>query len=172
MPFRNMLVRMYYAVEPGKKTPSPFAEFRVFHISEKPITNYREEFVLQSYNLEFMEWLFVSVMKAMLSNTIFYEIEGTEENREIDNDEALQNLKSTRLKEPKLCNQYRYVRFIRKDFSDREFTEKQILEIERERLPILFGQVPFHDYLEVKKDRKLIGLAEFRYYMLLLRKGI
>lgn len=148
--YRNSLVRMYYS-EIGKDTPQPFAEFRVFTISKEPITtNIKNIF---DYKLEKLEWIFSSIMTAILKRTIFWQIEGEEINEKIDNDEALMNLLTTGLKEPMLDTVFRYARFIKENKRDMEYNEKDIRKIEEERIfqtKIDKTKISFSRYLELK----------------------
>jgi len=82
---------MYYSKVPAKKTPVPFAEFRVWIISQAPII-FNEKFF--DGILDRMEHTFVSFHYARKENKIYF-IEGKEENVRIDSDEALVYLSKT-----------------------------------------------------------------------------
>lgn len=165
MPYRNSLVRMYYAEITNKDTPMPFAELRVFAISENP-TKFDFELIF-NYELEKLEWIFSSLLISVLKRKIYYKIEGEERNEKIDKDEAIENFKTTQI-EPIFNYPYRYARFIKKNL-DIEYNEKAIRQIEKQRkteTTINTKKMDFIRYLEIKNYLGMLPtklLAKFRY---------
>lgn len=137
MVYRYSYVRMFYSYEDANKgyTPSPFAEFRIFLISKNKIFNSKKIFEVMKDGIEFMEWIFISMMVAVLQKKVYWEIMGKEE-QYIDNDEAILDLNSTGIRYPKPDQFYRYVRFIKQQGEDKEFNEADIRKIEIARMKI------------------------------------
>lgn len=129
MPYRNMIVRMFYSkAEFQKKTPMPFCELRVWHISEHPIPFPETEFRRELLKLEYT---FFSIKEAREQNAIFF-VEGREVNRRIDEDEAIEYLSRTGVK-ARYCENYRQAHFWHKTGRESVFNERDIREIEVER---------------------------------------
>jgi len=140
---------MYYAKLPPKKTPEPFAEFRVFMITDKPIKFPEKLFDLM---LDRLEWSFASFRKAREQNAIFF-IEGKEINRKLDREEALENLLRTGI-EARLGEPYRQVHIMKrtKDFvyneaSIRAYGEPDVI-FHKE-----FGEITFKEWRRIMKER-------------------
>ena len=127
MPVRNMKVRMFYTKEAykKKKTPQPFCEFRVWIITEDFIPFKEKVF---DRILDRLEYAFFSLRKAREEGAVFF-IEGKEENRIIDEDEALIALAKTGLRRPKFGEHYRQVQFWLKRGRHRVYNEAEIRAI-------------------------------------------
>ena len=139
--YRTSMVFMLYYDE-GKvrrgagHTPQPFAEFRVFMIHDtklglRKLTNTLD--IMKETIIRTM-LMFESVIFAVLGDKLTHIIIATEENVKIDEDEALLNLSTTGLKDPKLNEIYRYVAFFKKNNNIYEYNELRIrtqLEVKR-----------------------------------------
>jgi len=114
MPYRTSLVRMYYAIMPKKATPEPFAEFRVYVITRYKIGS-RKAYTKMIRVLNRLEYLFMSLREARGKGKIYYvySIEGSEVNKNIDDDEALIDLAKTGLEKPRYNEIYRFVKIMK-----------------------------------------------------------
>jgi hypothetical protein len=121
---------MYYAKEEkaaGKRTPTPFCEFRVWVITKKRVPYINELF---DEMLNRLEYIFFSVKAARDKNAVFF-IEGVEDNRIIDNDEAMQYLSKTGIPKPDFSIPYRQVHFYFMRKNPKVYNEQDILDIEK-----------------------------------------
>jgi hypothetical protein len=127
---------MYYATSPKSKTPSPFAEFRTFIITEKEI-DFDRAFRTMEEILDRLEYLIPSIREARGKMKVFfkYSIEGTERNVLIDKDEAVSNLATTGLTEPKFNEFYRFVMILKQGKRPFIYNESEIRGIAEPPIP-------------------------------------
>jgi len=120
--YRNSLVKMFYASKPKKKTPKPFAEFRVFLFETRKISNRSRIIKVLNTTMKY----FPSISFANRKGLLRVVIEG-EELEEIDEDELQINFKTTGWKKLEFNRCYRYVAFFKKDGTIRkDYNDKQI----------------------------------------------
>ncbi|MFH7835217.1 MAG: hypothetical protein QXL51_01300 [Candidatus Aenigmatarchaeota archaeon] len=143
MPYRNMKVRMYYSKVATDYISIPFAEFRVFVITDEKVIIPEE--VLDEI-LDSMEFQMQSIRLARDKNTI-YCIEGREVNKEIDIAEAVRNLRTTGLDKPKFGEIYRYSMI----FKPKQNKKYAYNEVEFIKLP--FNRSDFIDW-KTRKTRE------------------
>jgi hypothetical protein len=180
MPYRSLLVRMYYTTVAKKYTPDPFAEFRVYVLSDRKIDS--SVLRLLEFELEYLEFLFVYMPPAVIKGAVFTEYEGregtqwsstlqrnvkwkisgTEDSIWVDKDEAVLDLERTGLAEPMLGDIYRYVYFVQ---SMKDYHEVMIRDIERTRNPEwIMGRFGFRSYLEEKRRIGILNEPDFLLY--------
>jgi hypothetical protein len=184
MAYRSLVVRMYYAIEPGKDTPNPYAEFRAYIISNKRIPSAAMPVI--EFELEYLEWCFKTMPDAILprkgvESNVYYVIKGREDNQWIDEDEASKDLKRSGLSagEIKFGDILRYVRFVKPNTDDEiryrtRYNEKRIREeviTYRDKNPWWrVREKGFKSYLEAKKDVGLISAKDYTIYLKLLSR--
>lgn len=106
--WRFSKVRQYYAAtETQKKTPTPFAEFRVYKVIDKIPTQAEEmaEETLLDKALDRLEWVFKSLFYAKRNSSIRTEVQGLE-SEQISENEA---------RGKDIGRNYRYAAFYGKD---------------------------------------------------------
>jgi hypothetical protein len=161
--YRNMKLRMYYSKVNPEKTPLPFAEFRVFVITDKK-SIIPEEFFDEI--LDKLEFIFQSVRISREQNAIYY-IEGVERNREIEKDEALEYFLRTGV-EVELGMPFRQVTFFDKEGKiKKNYNEAMIRDVEK----VTFALSAFRDWKGRMKqlrvfedDVKGLSMEEFEEY--------
>lgn len=171
MPYRNLLVRMYYTTLKGKGTPKPFCELRVYMITKGKLN----VIVLEEMDfiLEYLEWIMESVCYAILDKKAYYEIEGRERNVEIDFDEAKLDLARANVDKP-VGEFLRYVRFEKKGGGRKEYVEYDIRNIhvtressarvERISFANIVPFTSFIEFIEWKYDNGFIAGSDLRKY--------
>jgi hypothetical protein len=180
MPFRTSQVRMYYAVIPTNKTPTPIVELRAFLLTSEPLN--MEMLVAVGTQLEaelnFLEYWIPATYFSIVNSSVSYEtmgtkggnfeivnpdtpelrteIRGSEENRLVDEREAMHDLNTTGLSRvnQKFNQIYRYVQWFKKNKTPTAWNEATI----REKLKQFmnpsdlkyYARIPYRQYLKFK----------------------
>lgn len=176
---------MFYATKPSSKTPTPFAEFRVFFFSDKALSLTEKARVeklmrtitdklillygnirkgIKNGNVRFEDTFDT---KILFAKRIITEIHGFEI-EEIDYDEFVDTFKTSRgIKGAKFFEFYRYVRFYRTDGTIKaEYDEwdirKREKEYELELITYYTGQIS-DAYQELMTHAYLISESRERF---------
>jgi hypothetical protein len=127
---------MYYVVsEKQKYTPKPFIELRIFVYFQRKLSEAEVSKIIKLMysKLEYLEWVMVNIVTAVLNGTVYQETDGFE-NEEIDEDEAKKEFESLGLRAGKLFEEiYRQVLFYKKNGGFVYKGEDYILALQIER---------------------------------------
>jgi len=167
--YRYSYVRMFYSYKPGTYTPSPFAELRIFLFSreKKSASDEAKIFETMKFGIEFMEWIFISMMISILKKSVYWEIDGktTPPAAWVDRDEAERELLTTGVQKPAFDEYYRYVEFKKK--KSLPYNEYDVRQIENARMRVpKFTQVSTEALsIHVRKDTAYWERISFKQYL-------
>jgi hypothetical protein len=127
---------MYYVTtEKQKNTPKPFLELRIFAYFERKLSEAEIDKIIKLMysKLEYLEWIMMNLVTAVLNGTVYQETDGFE-NEQIDEDEAKKEFESLGLREGKFFEEiYRQVLFYKRDGRFIYKGEDYILALQIER---------------------------------------